>query len=138
MTKIHIVPQGSEAIDGYEKIEVVNGTADLTRFARNECDFILASDILDEMTVDSAPDFIQLLESKTRKGGKICIGGSDINLISRAVITGELDVAEANKTIFHGRSCLSLESVQNLLTSLNLKIKTTSFQGYRYEIEAIR
>ena len=35
MTKIHIVPQGSEAIDGYEKIEVVNGGADLTRFARN-------------------------------------------------------------------------------------------------------
>ena len=138
MTKIHIVPQGSEAIGGYEKIEVGNGAADLSRFARNECEVILASDILDEMTVDSAPGFIQLLESKMRKGGKICIGGSDINLICRAVITGELDVAEANKTIFNGRSCLSLESVQTLLTSLNLNIKTTSFQGYRYEIEAIR
>ena len=43
MTKIHIVPKGSDAIEGYQKVEVVDGSIDLNNIAMNECDFILAS-----------------------------------------------------------------------------------------------
>ena len=61
MTKIHIVPQGSESIEGYQKIEVINGSVDLNSLSMNECDFILASDILDEVPVANIQTFVQLL-----------------------------------------------------------------------------
>tara|TARA_A100001201_G_C4091763_1_gene202376 strand:+ start:182 stop:598 length:417 start_codon:yes stop_codon:yes gene_type:complete len=138
MTKIHIVPQGSESIEGYQKIEVINGSIDLNSLAMNECDFILASDILDEVPVSNIQTFVQLLESRTRRGGKICIGGTDIRLLSRAIISGEINSAEANEVIFRGRSCLDMSSIRSLLQSLGLKVSSTNYQGYRYEIEATR
>tara|TARA_R100001129_G_scaffold142384_1_gene103553 strand:+ start:806 stop:1222 length:417 start_codon:yes stop_codon:yes gene_type:complete len=138
MTKIHIVPQGSESIEGYQKIEVINGSVDLNSLSMNECDFILASDILDEVPVANIQTFVQLLESRTRRGGKICIGGTDIRLLSRAIISGEINSAEANEVIFRGRSCLDMSSIRSLLQSLGLKVSSTNYQGYRYEIEATR
>ena len=138
MTKIHIVPKGSEAVDGYQKVEVINGSVDLNNLAMNECDFILASDILDEVPVGNVQGFVKLIESKTRRGGKICIGGTDIRLLSRAIVCGEINSAEANEVIFRGRSCLDMSSIKSLLQSLGLKVSSTSYQGYRYEIEATR
>ena len=138
MTKLHIVPQGAQGIDGYDKVEVINGSADLSPYAMNECDFILASDILDEVQIDNIPQFIQILESRMRRGSKLVIGGTDIRLLSRAIIRGDLAADEANRLMYRGRSCLDLNSVKGILSSLNLKISTTSFQGFRYELEAIR
>ena len=138
MTKLHLVPQGAESIDGYDKVEVINGVADLTPYAMNECEFILASDILDEVQVDNVPQFLQLLESRMRRGAKLVIGGTDIRLISRAIIRGDLATEEANKVVYQGRSCLDLSAVTKILLALGLQISTTSFQGFRYELETIR
>jgi hypothetical protein len=138
MTKLHLVPQGAEGIDGYDKVEVINGVADLAPYAMNECEFILASDILDEVQVDNIPQFLQLLESRMRKGSKLVIGGTDIGLLSRAIIRGDIEVDEANRVVYRGRSCLDLSFVKTILLSLGLSISTTSFQGFRYELETIR
>ena len=138
MTKLHLVPEGAEGIDGYDKVEVINGVADLTSYAMNECEFILASDILDEVQVDNIPQFLQVLESHMRKGSKLVIGGTDIRLLSRAIVRGDIAADEANRVMYKGRSCLDLSSVKDMLLSLGLKISTTSFQGFRYELETIR
>jgi hypothetical protein len=73
-----------------------------------------------------------------RRGAKLVIGGTDIRLISRAIIRGDLATEEANRVIYKGRSCLDLSAVTKMLLALGLQISTTSFQGFRYELETIR
>ncbi len=138
MTKLHVVAKGEESVQGYEKVEIVNGFADLASYSNNECSFVLASDCLDEIPIQNLQNFIALLESKMRKGATLVIGGTDIRLVARAIVRGDLSVGPANELLYKSRSCVDLNNVIRLLDSLNLKITSTVFQGFKYEIEATR
>ena len=138
MRKIHVVPKGSETIQGYDKVEVSESGIDMSGISDNECSFILASDIVDEIPTDNIANALQIFVSKMRKGSTLITGGTDIRLLSRAVVRGDIPTVEASKLMSASNSCVDLITVTGLLKSLGLTIKSTAYQGVRYEIEATR
>jgi len=136
--KIHIVDPDQETIEGYERVEVTKGNVDLSKYADNECDFILASDCINGMSIEQAHQTVVGIRKKMRINAKLVIGGLDIRLIARHIIRGGWNTQEANAAIFNNRSCLDLNYTKNLIESCGLKVETTRILGLSYEIEATR
>ena len=76
--------------------------------------------------------------SKMRMGSTLITGGTDIRLLSRAVVRGDIPVADASRLMSVSNSCVDLRTIVGILKSLGLTIKSTAYQGVRYEIEATR
>jgi len=138
MRKIHVVIAGSETIQGYDKVEVSKEGIDMSGISDNECSFILASDIVDEIPTDNIANAMQIFVSKMRMGSTLITGGTDIRLLSRAVVRGDIPVADASRLMSASNSCVDLHTTVGILKSLGLTIKSTAYQGVRYEIEATR
>jgi len=138
MRKIHVVTAGSETIQGYDKVEVSEKGIDMSGVSDNECSFILASDIIDEIPTDNIGDAMQIFVSKMRMGSTLITGGTDIRLLSRAVVRGDIPVTDASRLMSVSSSCVDLRTIIGILKSLGLTIKSTAYQGVRYEIEATR
>jgi hypothetical protein len=138
MKKIHVVPKGSETIKGYDKVEVSEDGIDMSGVSDNECSFILASDIVDEIPTESITGALSIFVSKMRLGATLITGGTDIRLVSRAVVRGDIKVGDASKLMSASQSCVDLNLTVTILKSLGLTIKSTAYEGFRYEIEAVR
>ena len=138
MKKIHVVRKDEESIEGYEKVEITPEGINMTAISQNECSLILASDIVDAVPTHDVPNALGLFASKLRIGGSLVTGGFDINLISRAIVRGDLDTQSASEMVCSQSSCLDMDTVKNILKSLQLKIKSTTYEGFKYEIEATR
>jgi hypothetical protein len=136
--KIHIVDPEQETIEGYERVEVEGGNVDLSKYADNECDFILASDCINGMSIEQAHRAIVEIRQKMRINARLVIGGLDLRLMARHIIRGGWNTQEANAAIFNNSSCLDLNYTKNLIESCGLKIETTRILGLSYEIEATR
>ncbi len=136
--KIHIVNKAEDHVQGYEKVEITEDGFNLSKYADNECSFILASDCLDLIEHEDIQDRILSLRKKMRIGSTLVVGGTDIRLLARAITNGSIDTATANLIIRHKKSCLDVNSISKILTELGLKIVTTKISGLHYEIEASR
>ena len=84
--KIHIVNKDEESIEGYPKVEVENGSLDLTNYSNNECTFILASDLADMFRYEELPNNLSQIRAKMRLGSTRGVGGTDERILCRAVI----------------------------------------------------
>ena len=136
--KLHIVNPEQDVIEGYERVDVVNGVIDLSPYAENECDFILASDSLNGMSIEQAHQAVFEITKKMRSNAKLVIGGLDIRLVARHIVRGGWNTPEANQNIFSNSSCLDVNYTRNLLSSCGLTIESTRVLGLSYEIEATR
>ena len=136
--KIHVVNEGDEHIQGYEKVEVSNGQVQLGKYADNECEFIMASDCLDLLDYNSAKDFMLQARQKLRLGGTLLVGGADLRMLARSVVMEAVSIEEANQLIFSKRSLIDTTTVAKLVTDLGLSILSTRISGLHYEIEASR
>jgi hypothetical protein len=136
--KIHIVNPQQEHVEGFERVEVTNGEVNLSQLADNECSFILATDILNAMSVNQIGNNLQEIRKKMRINSTLVIGGIDIRLLARNIVSGQMKTDEANSFIFSNKSCLDLALAKNLVKSLGLQIEMTRVTGVSYEIEAKR
>ena len=50
--KLHIVNPEQDTTEGYERVDVVDGSLDLSAYSDHECDVILASDSLNGMSLE--------------------------------------------------------------------------------------
>ena len=136
--KLHIVNPEQDTIEGYERVDVVDGLIDLSAYADNECDVILASDSLNGMSLEQAHQAVYQMAKKMRGNAKLIVGGLDIRLIARHIIRGGWNTQEANQNIFANSSCLDVNYTRNLVASCGLSIDSTRVLGLSYEIEATR
>jgi|TARA_R100001129_G_scaffold180026_1_gene157584 hypothetical protein len=136
--KLHIVNPEQDTIEGYERVEVLDGNIDLRSYADNECELILASDCLNGMSIEQVHHAIVGISQKMRLNGRLIIGGLDIRLLARHIIRGGWSTPEANENIFGNRSCLEINYTKNLIKSCGLTIDSTRVLGLSYEIEATR
>jgi len=137
--KIHIaVAPEQETIEGFKRVEVIDGAFDLSDIADNECTFIMASDMLNAIPVEHVEGLVKFLRSKMRINGRLVIGGLDIRLLARNIVRGAVDTGMANNIIYGSRSCLDFNTTKNLLRSCGLTIDTSRILGDSYEIEATR
>lgn len=136
--KVHILEKGAEPIGGYSVIELKGGKADMGSLSDNECESILASDVVDHLDIQGVHGFLVDARKKMRIGSSIVIGGTDIRLLSRAIINNQVDVMEANSLIYSKRSCSDINSILSILQAVGLTIESTKMVGIHYEIEAKR
>ena len=136
--KIHILEKGGEPIGGYSVVELKDGKADMGSLSDNECESILASDVVDHIDIQNVHEFLVDARKKMRMGASIIVGGTDIRLLSRAIINNQIDVMEANSLVYSKRSCSDINSVLSILQAVGLTIVSTKMIGIHYEIEAKR
>ena len=78
------------------------------------------------------------LLKKVRLGGKVSLSGLDCNVLSRQVISGQLDERSFGAIVENSNSISSLKTVAQILQSQGLKIQTQNLSGYTYQIVATR
>ena len=136
--KIHIVNKEEDHIKGYEKVEITEQGLNLDKYSDNECSFILASDCLDLLPYANMQNNIVAIRKKMRVGSTLVIGGTDIRLFARAIISGLINPSDANTMFCNKKSLSDVNSISDILSGLGLTIVTTKISGIHYEIEASR
>ena len=136
--KIHITKQGDEGIKGYKHIEIVDGVVNIDEVSDNQCTFILANDIIDEFPLSKSEECIKFLLKKLCLGGTLTVGGTDLRLFCKSVVSGLLSVDEASSIVHSCKSMSDLETVYSAIRLSGLKITATHVNGVHYEVTAVR
>jgi hypothetical protein len=137
--KLNLVKQGSDSfIEGYHKVEYTGGPLNLNNISDNECEFILASEIMDVCDSDDIEKFLPSLLKKLRLNGILVIGGTDIRLFCKHVVNSLINEKEASNIIKQCKSMTNVNSMREYISQLGLKIKTLQITGTHYEITATR
>lgn len=136
--KLHILKQGQEPVKGYETVFVQNDNLSLEHVSNNECEFILAPDIMDSFSAAARNQLVGGLVSKLRMGGTLVIGGTHVRLFSKAVLNGMLSHDQASDIIGSLRSMSYPQDVVTSLENLKLTINSVTMDGLHYEIKAVR
>jgi predicted SAM-dependent methyltransferase len=114
----------------------------------SECDEIIAEDVIDYFSSKEVDLIIQGWVSKLRHGGKIVIGGIDLDEICKSLYNKRINLVEANILIFGNQkhpwefrksgltSILLVKVLKNY--GLNIIKKRINLINYHYVIEAER
>lgn len=140
---------GQDELEGYTTLSPLRGynirEIDSEIVALAEAQEILATDIVDFIPVKVLPNVLSNYVSKLRKGGKILIGGTDIQMLSVLAARREIDVHTLNETIYGVDSAVyaksgmvSINDVSALLEQLGLRLTSKKLNGIKYLVEAVR
>lgn len=136
--KLQILKDGQDKIENYSHAVASNNQVDISHIVNNECEHILATDVLDCFTPDGIPELLQALVSKLRMGGEISIGGTDMRLLSKSIINGSITQEEGSAIISSLYSVSSMQVVPEALERLGLTIVDTHMNGIHFEVKARR
>jgi predicted SAM-dependent methyltransferase len=138
--KIHLVKNEKDAIKGYKAIvySPAKHINNLDLLSDNECDFILAGNIVDDFSLSEAGEIISNLLRKLRINGTIAIGGTDLRLFCKSVINNLISESDASELIKTKQSMTNLNIMLETMRSAGLKIQSSKITGVHYEITAVR
>lgn len=136
--KIHISENLDKTIQGFNTVPIIYGEVDLSNIPNNGASIIVAIDALDSIKTNSIHDFIQNIVSKMRLDCQLYLGGLDAYAISRALLSGSLDISDYGNLINGKRGIYSAKYIIDILQGLNIKVQSSVFKEYNYEISAIR
>lgn len=137
--KIQLVNDPSVGIEGYTLVNYAkDGLNFLDTLSNNECEEIIANDILYHIPHTNVGDILQKFVSKLRFNGKLVLGGCDLRTFCRSVINNIISEPEALQLLQSTRSMIPCAVVTNYLNTLGLTIHSSIINGPIYEITAIR
>jgi len=136
--KLQIVKTDDEKIENYQHIQCYGTPLDLSSIADNECEEILAGDLLDMYTIDMLPALVQQLVSKLRIGGKIVLGGTEFSVLAKHIVNGGFTAEAVSNIIASKKSLTDISIIKNALKQLGLNILSTSISGIHCEVTAKR
>jgi predicted SAM-dependent methyltransferase len=138
--KVHLTKTKESAIKGYTEILYSQASKlnNLATLSDNECEFILAGDVLDDFSRQEIFDVIQSLAKKLRMNGTLVVGGTDIRVFCKNVINSTLSENDASEIIKSKQSMTNLQETLDLLKGIGLKIQSSRIIGTHYEITAVR
>jgi hypothetical protein len=138
MKKLQVLQQNQEPVKGYDTVLVDRNNIDLSQVTDNECDSILASDVMDSFTAPAAAQLIQALSTKLRLNGELVIGGTDVRLFAKAVSNGLIAPVDASNIVTNVHSMTTSEQVREICTQLGLQIQSVHLDGLHYEVKVKR
>jgi len=140
MTKLQILTKDEAPIGGfnYVKMDYVPLTQKLQEFSDNECELIIAQNIMDDSEPETLGENLMAITSKLSANGKIVVGGIDLRMFCKNVTNNIIDESSARGCVAGVNSMMNLASAENILKSLNLKVIHSKMNGFRYEISAVR
>lgn len=136
--KLQILKDGQDEIKNYSHVVAGDNKVDISHITNNECEHILATDVLDCFTVEGVPELLQALVSKLRLGGEMSIGGTEIRLLCKSIINGSITPEEGSGVISGLYSASSLQNVQEALEGLGLTVVDTHMNGIHFEVKVRR
>jgi hypothetical protein len=136
--KIHIVNKNQNPISGYEKIIVDQQQIDFQSISDNECEFIMANQILNDFEHKNVGNCISSLLKKLRIGGTLVVGGIESRMFATQVINGLIAPDVASNHIYNCLSMTDITEVSDGIRGLELNIVSTQINGIHYEITAKR
>ena len=136
--KIHITRPQEPSIENYKRIEVKDNSLDLSTISDNECESILANELLDSFSVEKIGDVLQAIVKKIRMRGELIIGGTDIRLFAKALINEQVNEMDAARLIEKSQSMTTVDKMAKAVAHLGLEIKSTQIKGIHYDIVATR
>ena len=137
--KIDVVRNAEEAISGYKAV-IVNeeGFVNLFDISDSECVEVRANGVVDKFKSSQFEQTLVSLLKKIRLVGKISLSGLDCNIVSRQLISGQIDENLFGSIVENSNSISSLKTVARILQVNGLKIQTQRVYGNTYEIVAVR
>jgi len=136
--KIQVAKMGEPIIEGYKHIACSDNYINFMEISDNECNEILAQDILDSFDIDKIQECLVSLVGKLRLHGKIVLGGTDIRMFSRFVTSGSISEQDASSIVKGCNSMSSLSIIEPVLQSLGLNIVSKTINGLHFEVVAKR
>lgn len=137
--KIQLVSDEEKAIAGYTTINYIkSGLNNLQSLSNNECEEIIATDILNSVPYNQIGNLIQGFITKLRFNGKLVLGGCDIRLFCRSIVNSTMSEEEGLQILQNYRSMPPYNVINSLLTNLGLSIQSSIISGIFYEITAVR
>lgn len=85
----------------------------------NECEEILAPNVLNYISYKKIPVFLLHLKKKLKKDGELIIGGSDFSLLSRSLNFEAIDLNTLNEFLF-GKQSAPSEFKKSTITMMEL------------------
>lgn len=136
--KLQVLKSDQDSIENFTQVFVSPNEIDLKDISDNECETIIAPDVLDSFSAQNIAELIKALLSKLRLGGEISIGGTDVRLFSKCTLNGSLSVSEASDIAGQMESMTALPMIQDMLLSAGLRIISSHLNGIHFEIKATR
>jgi hypothetical protein len=136
--KVYITENIDKVIEGYVMIPIIYGKVDLGQIPNNAAQSILATDALDSIPVQFIDTFLEDIRSKMRFNSELVIGGTELSIVSRDILLGNLNTQKYNELIFSKRGIYNVSDIISLLQNKNLTINKSSIKGYNYEISVTR
>ena len=136
--KVYITENIDKVIEGYVMIPIIYGKVDLGQIPNNAAQSIVATDALDSIPVQFIDTFLEDIRSKMRFNSELVIGGTELSIVSRDILLGNLNTQKYNELIFSKRGIYNVSDIISLLQNKNLTINKSSIKGYNYEISVTR
>ena len=136
--KLQLLLDPEQGIQNFEHVKVSTNQVDLSSISDNECEVILATDVLDSFSHNAVKELIGALLGKLRVGGELSIGGTDGRLLSKHILNGLLSPNDASLIVGNLESLTFMQSIQDLLMQAGLRVASTHMNGIHYEIKAVR
>jgi hypothetical protein len=136
--KLQVLRSDQDPIENFKQVVVTPNEINLEDISDNECEIIIAPDVIDSFSAQNIAELINALLSKLRLGGEISIGGTDVRLFSKCTLNGALSVSEASDIAGQVESMTALPMIQDMLTNAGLRILSSHLNGIHFEIKAKR
>lgn len=137
--KLHVVKQGDTSIEGYKKIEFVNGNfLGLDDVSNNSSEEIFANDVLDAIPNEFIQQSVAALVGKLRVNGRITVGGTELRLFVKSVLNQGIPEDQAISIIKTNQSMLNFNKLCELMKSMGLEVETTTINGIHCEVKCVR
>lgn len=137
--KIQVVGNADEAISGYKAVLInEDGFINMFDVSDSECLEVRANGVVDKFKFSEFESNLSSLVKKVRLGGKLTLSGLDCNILSRQLVSGQIDERSFGSIVENSNSISSLKTVAQILQAHGLKIQTQKVSGYTYEIVAVR
>jgi hypothetical protein len=137
--KLHVVKQGDTSIEGYKKIEFLNGNfLGLDDVSNNSSEEIFANDVLDAIPNEFIQQSVAALVGKLRVNGRITVGGTELRLFVKSVLNQGIPEDQAMSIIKTNQSMLNFNKLCELMKSMGLEVETTTINGIHCEVKCVR
>ena len=95
---------------------------------------IMVDDILHSFSLKEVENILQLIASKIKKGGKLILYLTDIELLSHMLTTGSITFNDFNDCFFHSgqsiKSFISSDFIFDILNRLGFKINQKQIKNF--------
>ena len=135
--KIYITKDDSK-IENFTNIKLQNIAQDLPDIVDNSCEDIVLNDVIDFVSYGDIGNFLKLVMSKLRINGRLIITGTELGIISRNVVNGDITPEEYSSHMSGRLSTNFAYVITNALSKLGSTVQLSTLKGMTYEIIATR